>query len=185
MIDRGTIEADAIKYCGRWGICHVRRLLKLVALIREDAYDEEAVWIAAHLHDWGAYEPWKIEGTDHALRSKEVAEEYLAGSNLPTERLDLILECIEYHHGSAEKRSYESVLMSDADALDFLGVIGIERIFSREGRDLKKAYDVVKKKIVSCNAVILLPGAKKLAAERTVRMNTVLSWFEEDSFGFF
>ena len=154
------------------GISHSRCLLKLIELISDNQlYDNQAVWIAAHLHDWGGYSKWIQEGKDHAVRSKEVAAEYLIDKDLPEERLTLILECIEFHHSKNPDRRFESVLLSDADALDFLGVIGLLRIFSKQEKNLKKAYETVKKKIQICKDTLQLETSKKMADDRISRMN--------------
>lgn len=57
-IDKAEIARITEECGGAWGINHTRRLLRLVAEIgRGLTYNPEAVWIAAHLHDWGAYPP--------------------------------------------------------------------------------------------------------------------------------
>ena len=61
-----------------WGINHTRRLLELISIISEGMdYNGEAVWMAAHLHDWGAYSPWAEKEVEHALRSRQVADDFL------------------------------------------------------------------------------------------------------------
>ena len=42
------------KYCGSWGINHVRRVLQLIDLIHTtEPINTDVIWLAAHLHDWG------------------------------------------------------------------------------------------------------------------------------------
>ena len=48
----------------------------------------------------------------------------------PAAWTNLVLEAIEFHHGGAEGRSIEAMLLSDADALDSLGVLGILKEFA-------------------------------------------------------
>ena len=82
-LDRDEIAALTEEYGGAWGINHSRRLLHLVTLIRDDRdYDDEVVWLAAHLHDWGGYSQWAQSGVDHAVRSAEVAAGFLAPEGL-------------------------------------------------------------------------------------------------------
>jgi hypothetical protein len=58
MIDRDEIVRSTEEYDGAWGPNHSRRLLALVdALANGELHDKDTVWIAAHLHDWGAYRP--------------------------------------------------------------------------------------------------------------------------------
>lgn len=186
MISHKQIETDTIKYGGQWGYTHTRRLLKLIELIREDNdYDTEAVWMAAHLHDWGGYPQFIEKGKDHAVRSKEVAAGYLSQTDLSETRRALILECIELHHTISVNKSYEAILLSDADALDFLGSIGLFRIFSKQTKNLRAAYEKAENKITSCRNILQFKKSKEIAEDRIIRMKEILLQFEEDSFGMF
>ena len=58
-IDRDEITRLTEEYGGQWGINHTRRLLLLISIIGEGLeYNADAIWLAAHLHDWGGYSPW-------------------------------------------------------------------------------------------------------------------------------
>jgi uncharacterized protein len=174
------------EYGGEWGLNHTRRLLKNVSIIGEGKhYDSEAVWLAAHLHDWGAYGKWQQPGVDHALRSWQVAEDFLKEHHYPEEFSRLVLECIEFHHRPDPNRSLEAILLCDADALDFLGVIGVLRDFSKNPRDLRKAFDTVKKRRSSLPDKLLLDKSREIAAQRMKRMDDLLATFEEETFGCF
>ncbi len=174
------------EYGGAWGINHVHRLLHLASIIAEGReYNEEALWLAAHLHDWGGYLKWAQDGVDHAVRSLQVAGPYLTQRGCPAELKSLVLECIELHHTAGSERSLESILLRDADVLDFLGVVGILRDFSKNPRDLRKAFDVVKQRREKLPGMLVLPRAQAMAAERVKRMDEILAEFEEESFGCF
>jgi uncharacterized protein len=185
-IDKDEIARLTEQYGGEWGINHTRRLLHLVDLIGEGLeYDEDAVWLAAHLHDWGAYAPWAQKDVDHVLRSVQVAESFLSERNCAEDLKSLILECIELHHTAGSERSLESILLRDADVLDFLGVVGIMRDVSKNSRNLRKAYQVVQSRREKLPALLCLEKAQALAAERIKQMNETLAAFEEESFGCF
>lgn len=185
-IDKEEIVRLTEEYGGQWGINHTRRLLHLISIIGEGKqYDAEVVWIAAHLHDWGGYPKWAQTGVDHALRSRQVAEEFLVDKGLAPELMTLVLECIEYHHGSDPHRRMEALLLSDADALDFLGVVGVLRDFSKKPRDLRKAYEVVQSRKEKLRQSICLESSRAAAARRLESMERLLVTFEEETFGFF
>jgi uncharacterized protein len=148
-------------------------------------YNTEAVWLAAHLHDWGAYSKWQQDGVDHALRSRQVAESFLKEHGYPEDFARLVLECIEFHHSPCPERSLEAILLCDADALDFPGVVGVLRDFSKNPRDLRKAYEIVKKRRDTLPAKLILEESKEIAAQRLKRMDDLLLAFEEDTFGCF
>jgi uncharacterized protein len=185
-LDHDEIVRLTEEYGGPWGINHTRRLLQLIDIIGKDcAYDQEAVWLAAHLHDWGAYNAWAQPGVDHALRSRQVAEVFLQKRGCPAELQDLVLECIETHHQGSPNRHVEAILLSDADALDFLGVVGVLRDFSRNPKDMRKALQDVQRHRSKLPGQLCLPRSQELAAGRIKMMDGMLVAFAEDSFGLF
>ncbi len=185
-IDRDDLTRLTEKYGGAWGINHTRRLLHLISIIGADQiYDEEAIWIAAHLHDWGAYTPWAQDGVDHAVRSTQVARAFLAEQGCAEEFGQSVLECIATHHSGTPDRCLEAILLSDADALDFLGVVGILRDFSKQSKNLRKAYETVKARRAKLPGLLRLPRSQAIAAERLREMDEFLAAFEADSFGCF
>lgn len=185
-IDKDEIVRLTEEYGGQWGINHTRRLLHLISIIGEGQhYNAEVIWVAAHLHDWGGYSKWMQAGVDHALRSRQVAEAFWAEKDYSPELLTPILECIEFHHSGDPDRRIEAILLSDADALDFLGVVGALRDFSKKPGDLRKAYEVVQGRKEKLRQLICLEAAKTIAAQRLERMESLLTFFEEETFGYF
>lgn len=185
-IDQAEIIRLTEEYGGLWGINHTRRLLHLIAIIGEgQAYDTEVVWVAAHLHDWGGYSPWAQAGVDHALRSKQVAETFLAERKYPEDFKARVLECIEFHHSGDPNRRIESILLSDADALDFLGVVGAMRDCAKSPKDLKGAVETIKKRRERLPNVICLGKSKTIATKRIKETDELLAAFEEETYGYF
>jgi uncharacterized protein len=185
-IDRNEIAARTEEYGGAWGINHTRRLLQLISIIGEgQQYNTEAVWLAAHLHDWGGYSPWAQKEVDHAARSTQVAETFLAERDCDPALQKLVLECIRLHHSGGAHRSIESVLLSDADALDFLGVVGVLRDFSKNPKNMRKAYEVTRKRRAALPGFLELERSRELAVERIRQMDELLERFEQQSWGCF
>jgi uncharacterized protein len=185
-IDHDEIIRLTEDYGGQWGLNHTRRLLALISTIGEGlTYDPEAVWIAAHLHDWGAYPPWAEKDVDHAVRSRQVAQVFLMQNGCPAELKALVLECIEFHHAGGSQLSLESILLREADILDFLGVVGVLRDFSKNARDLRKAFSITQGRLKNLPGLLSLPKAKAMAERRVLEMDEILGRFETDSFGFF
>ncbi len=185
-IDREELVCLTEEYGGAWGINHTRRLLHLIDRIGADqTYDRDAVWVAAHLHDWGGYSIWKRDGVDHAARSAEVAGEFLRERAYPDAFAALVLECIAFHHSPDPARSLEAILLCDADALDFLGTVGVLRDFSKNARDLRTAYDIVKKRRAKLPGGLVLEASRQIAARRVQQMDDLLAAFEADTFGCF
>jgi uncharacterized protein len=185
-IDHDEIARQTEEYGGQWGLNHTRRLLALISIIGEGlTYNSEAVWIAAHLHDWGAYPAWAEKEVDHAVRSRQVAEAFLTQNGCPAELKGLVLECIEFHHAGGDQLNLESILLREADILDFLGVVGVLRDFSKNARDLRKAFSITQGRLKSLPGLLSLPKAKAMAERRAAEMEELLDRFEADSFGFF
>jgi hypothetical protein len=84
-----------------------------------------------------------------------------------------------------DNRSLESILPRDADVLDFLGLVGVLRDFSKNTRDLRAAFDVAKRRRDQLPGLLSLAKAKAMAADRVKQMDELLARFEEDSFGCF
>jgi uncharacterized protein len=186
VIDQNEIIQLTEEYGGQWGISHTRRLLELISIIGEGMeYNKEAVWIAAHLHDWGAYAPWAEKGVEHALRSRQVADDFLAKRSCPAKLKARVLECIEFHHTVREQSSLEATLLREADMLDFLGVVGVLRDFSKNARDLRKALAISQGRRNNLPGLLSLEKAKVLAGKRIQEMDELYSRFETGSFGFF
>lgn len=185
-MESGELARLTREYGGDWGLDHTKRLLHLVLILADGrAYDEEIVTVAAYLHDWGGYKPFLTEGVDHAVRSREVAAEFLAEQGYPSDRADRVLECIACHHGGPADRSFESKLLTDADALDLLGVVGVMRICCMVPRDVRGAYAAVEKwREVSVKA-ISLDKTRELAKERIDETDALLRKFEEETFAIF
>ncbi len=186
IIDRDELMQLTEQYGGSWGINHTRRLLQLIAIIGEgQSYNADALWVAAHLHDWGAYGKWAQPGVDHALRSRQVAEAFLAERDYLPDKAKLILDCIEFHHAENSARCLEVQLLSDADALDFLGVVGVLRDVSKNTKDLRQAYDISRKRRGKLPGLLCLARSKDVAVQRLADMDALFAKFEADSFGCF
>ena len=174
------------EYGGEWGVSHTLRLLRLIEIIGKDQeYNADVVWTAAYLHDWGGYSPWVQPGVDHALRSTQVAQTFLQERSFSPAFIEHTLECIALHHTGGLNRSIESILLSDADALDFLGVVGVLRDVSKKPKDLKAAYETIQKRRAKLPGSLCLDKSKVIAAERVRQMDELLARFEQDSWGYF
>ena len=171
---------------GEWGINHTKRLMKLVDIIADgEEYNEEVIWMTAHMHDWGAYGEWKMEDVDHVERSLQVVEPYLKEREYPDELTKQILDCIANHHSEENDLSLEAALFRDADAVDFLGVVGVVRNFSRNPKELRKGFRVALAKRQKLPGILTFPKAREMAKKRVVEMDNLLSQFESDSWGYY
>jgi uncharacterized protein len=121
-----------------WGYAHCLRVFALAEeLARAERldYDAEILRLSALLHDIGLYRAYSLrEGTDHARRSVTVAARMLRDGDFPPQAARVVLDAIEHHPpGASSGRSTEAALLTDAVALDYLGVVGLSRIFAMVG----------------------------------------------------
>jgi len=185
-LDRDEMVRLTYEYGSDWAINHAKRILHLVSMLSDGTdYNEDAVWLAAYLHDWGGYQQWLVPGVEHYTRSAEVAREFLTKQNCPPDLMELVIECIEFHHGGPSERSIESILTADADALDLLGVVGAARIFAMNFRNLKNGFDAVKRYRNMSVAAISTDKAHELATERIKETDWFINAFLEETFGIY
>jgi len=193
---RKKVAALTGEHGGDYAIQHAQRLIRLVETIAGDAaYDRDAIWLAAHMHDWGSFPEWSREDISHSARSCQLADETLRKLKCPAPTRDRALEAIQYHHGGADDRCVEAVLLRDADALDGMGVMGVLREFAciptetagcytvPTGWGMRGAYDRSVMRLENNPAMLRLPASKRLAREKARRMKTVLEDLDRESFG--
>ena len=89
------------------------------------------------------------------------------------------LEKIEKRYNELEK------LLSDADGIDYLGVVGLLREFSTKPRELRKAYESSKARINKIKNNICLEKSKEIVESRIKEMEDIYTKFEKDTFGIF
>jgi len=127
-----------------WVVAHAKRLLRLSGLIGADLpYDSAVLELAAYMHDWGAFLRYSQTDVEHAIRSRQVVEaEILPALELTTAQKDILLEAIELHNYRDLRlaRSNETLLLREADMLEFLGVIGMAREFARGPKNVDTCY---------------------------------------------
>jgi uncharacterized protein len=185
-MDRNEIVHLTRQYGSDWAVQHAQRILKMIDVVGEGlSLDHEALWLAAHLHDWGGYAQWTKPGMEHQIRSREVAAEFLAVRSCDADRLHRVCEIIENHHGGPACRCNESIVFTDADALDLLGAVGVARVFAMSHRDLRAGWQAVQRWRDMSVAAIRTPRGRQLAAERMEETNRFLAAFECQTGGMF
>jgi HD superfamily phosphodiesterase len=169
-----------------WAVSHAERLLWLVEQIAETPYDSEVLELAAYMHDWGAFPRYALNDVEHAVRSRQVAEEeILPFIDLTPEQRTILLEAIELHdyRDSRPTRSKEALLLREADMLEFLGMIGMAREFARGPKNVETCYKRIISRRKGIQERFTLPCAKEIAQVRLQRMETSLEWLMDESFG--
>lgn len=174
------------EYGGEYGANHSKRLVEIVHEIGSGMdYDRAVIETAAALHDWGAYAPFAKSGIDHVVRSVEVVRPFMAEAGYAPDFIEKVMECVANHHNGLPEKSLEARLFSDADAIDYLGVVGVLRDFSKSNRDMRKAYQSAKKRAECYGDIICTDAARKIAEARIQDSLKMLKNLETESYGLF
>jgi uncharacterized protein len=152
------------------GLDHVLRVRDIALKIAEaipEPVDREVLEVAALLHDIGRVSRDK----DHAKCSAEIAYIILKLACFPEDKVRKVVEAIQSHSFSegVKPMSIEAKILSDADKLDALGVIGIARVFAfsgSRGRSLKESIQHFYDKILQLPNLLFTDIAKSIAIKR-------------------
>ena len=127
-----TFAATHFKHTA-WGFAHSRRDYALAsALAAEDhaTVDDDVLYAAAMLHDIAAFPPWEDVKKDHADRAVELLPTVLRDAGFPAAKIPAVLEATRTHMFDRKPVAPEAIYLHDADALDWLGAIGVYRLVS-------------------------------------------------------
>lgn len=144
--------------------------------------DMEVLLAGALIHDVGVTVNRKL----HFTAGKELAREILTGSGLPEEALQRALHVMECHsrYGGPEPKTLEAQVARDADAIEYLGAIGIVRAVVRgltDGSFSGRAEDFpefLRKVMGKLKSTFQIDGARVIGEERLRFMEEFLKRME-------
>ncbi|HUI61429.1 MAG TPA: HD domain-containing protein [Steroidobacteraceae bacterium] len=116
-----------------WGLSHSIRDYELARrLAAEDhvSLDDDVIFAASYLHDVAAFAPYEKANVDHADEGARIVEGLLKETGFPMSKIDAVRSAIRTHMFEREPVGAEALYLHDADALDWLGAIGVARIFA-------------------------------------------------------
>jgi HD superfamily phosphodiesterase len=116
-----------------WGLSHSVRdyeLAKELAAADEVAVDDDVLYAAAYLHDVAAFAPFHKHDVDHQDEAARIVESMLAGTGFPMSKIEAVRGAIRTHMFERDPAGPEAIYLHDADALDWLGAIGVARVFA-------------------------------------------------------
>jgi uncharacterized protein len=170
-----------------WGWTHAERDFRLASEIAQREglkVDLDVLFAAGFVHDIGAVGDFQKEGIDHAVRSVEIAEPLLRETGFPTEKLPAVRDAILGHmHDKAPGSRAESIVLHDADTLDFLGTIGVARRLSVTGEasDISGGLARIREFADKLPARLVTPTAKAMAIPRISEMGQFLAQLEAET----
>ena len=94
--------------------------------------DDDVLFAAAFTHDIAGFEPWEDKNPAHDHSDVGAAQlgEVLTGLGFPAAKIDAVREATRTHMYYRKASTPEAIYIHDADALDWLGAIGVARILA-------------------------------------------------------
>jgi HD superfamily phosphodiesterase len=131
---RETVGKFAVEHFSNpaWGYSHCVRdyaLARQLAAADHAQIDDDVLFAAAYLHDMAAFRPWEDEKQDHSDVGARSIDVVLKGTDFPASKLEAVRDAIRTHMYYRDPVGPEAIYLHDADALDWLGAIGVARIF--------------------------------------------------------
>jgi uncharacterized protein len=119
-----------------WGFSHSQRdyaLAKSLAGADHVGLDDDVLFAAAYLHDMAAFKAFAEDKKDHSDTAAAKIDLVLEGTDFPKAKLDAVREAIRNHMFYRDPVGPEARYLHDADALDWLGAIGVARLVAMVG----------------------------------------------------
>jgi hypothetical protein len=132
---RGEVRALAQKHFKNpaWGYSHSTRdyeLARQLAAADHVPLDDDVLFAASYLHDIAMFQPWEVQSKDHSDVGATAIDNILTKSNFPIEKIDAVRNAIRTHMYYRKPVGPEATYLHDADALDWLGAIGVARVIA-------------------------------------------------------
>ena len=132
---RDTVTAFAAEHFKHpaWGLSHSQRdyrLAREMAAADHIALDDDVLFAAAYLHDMGAFAPWAEDKKEHGDVAAEKIDLVLGDTDFPRAKLDAVRAACRTHMYNYTPVGPEALYLHDADALDWLGAIGVARLLT-------------------------------------------------------
>ena len=116
-----------------WGFSHSQRdyvFAKSLAATDHVTLDDDVIFAAAYLHDMAAFDTWAEPKMEHGDAAAAKIDLVLGDTDFPKAKLDAVRAAIRTHMYNFDPVSAEARYLHDADALDWLGAIGVTRLMA-------------------------------------------------------
>jgi HD superfamily phosphodiesterase len=180
---RGTVRdyAKANFRNPAWGYSHSVRnydLARQLAAADRVQLDDDVLFATAFLHDMAAFPAWARQGIDHADSAADEVNKLLDGTGFPAKKIDAVRGAIRTDMFDPTPVATEALYLHDADALDWLGAVGVARVMALvsngaapDGPAMVKMLDTNLAKVPNR---VLSPAGKQLVAGRTAELKAFL-----------
>jgi HD domain len=174
-----------------WGYSHCLRdyaLARELAAADHVAVDDDVLYAAAYLHDMAAFPPWEDVKVDHSDVGARVVDSVLKGSGFPMQKIEAVREAIRTHMYYRDPVGPEALYLHDADALDWLGAVGVARIMALVdphggSPDGPKAVAMLTDNLAKVPGRVLSPAGRARVPERQAELEKFLSDLKRETDG--
>ena len=172
-----------------WGASHSARnyeLAKELAAADGVALDDDVLYAASYLHDVAAFAPFRKPDIDHQDEAARIVGSLLEGTGFPMAKIAAVQGVIRTHMYERDPAGPEAIYLHDADALDWLGAIGVARIIALvdPGGGAPDGPTVVKRLEANLEKVpprIVSKAGKAKSVDRTKELDQFLRSLREQS----
>jgi HD superfamily phosphodiesterase len=187
----GTVRDLAAKHFKNpaWGYLHCMRdyaLARELAAADHVTIDDDVLFAASYLHDMAAFPPWENEKLDHSDVAADIVDTVLKGTGFPMAKIDAVRGAIRTHMYYRDPVGPEALYLHDADALDWLGAIGVARIIAlvdpKGGSpDGPKAVKMLEDNLKNVPARVLSPAGRAMVPPRQAELAAFLKDLRRES----
>jgi hypothetical protein len=172
-----------------WGYSHCLRdyaLARQLAAADHVQLDDDVLYAASYLHDMAAFAPWEDVKVDHSDVGARVVDTVLKGTGFPMEKIDAVRGAIRTHMYYRDPAGPEALYLHDADALDWLGAIGVARIMALVdphggAPDGPKAVAMLNDNLSKVPSRVLSPAGRALVPDRKAELEKFLLDLKRES----
>ncbi len=173
-----------------WGYSHCERdydLARSLAAADHIKLDDDVLFAAAFLHDIAAFAPWGgDEPPDHSDVGADAVESILKDTGFPMSKLTAVREAIRTHMYYRRPKGPEAVYLHDADALDWLGVIGATRIIALVDPnggdpDGPKSIKMLEDNLNKVPSEVVSPAARAMVGPRVAELKQFLARLKQET----
>ncbi|HLZ97371.1 MAG TPA: HD domain-containing protein [Steroidobacteraceae bacterium] len=186
-----TVRAFALEHFKNpaWGYSHCVRdyaLARELAAADHLTLDDDVLFAAAYLHDMAAFKPWEDEKLDHSDVAAGIVDTVLKGTGFPMTKIDAVRGAIRTHMYYRDPVGPEALYLHDADALDWLGAIGVARVMALVDPnggdpDGPKAVKMLEDNLKDVPARVLSPAGRARVAPRKAELEGFLRDLRRES----
>lgn len=177
-----------------WGWQHSERDYKLaLQFAREDGIrvDTDVLFAAAMMHDMAAFHPWETPAVESGkVEHGDVAAKdcvpILRAAGFPMTKIAAVQMAESRHMFYSKPIGPESIVLHDADSVDFLGAMGATRIIATVGEvkpSVGGAIRTLRNFLREIPRGLITKAAKRAAAPRLVELRAFLDEENAESYG--